>query len=128
MKTIILPQFIDEAKLISTQDQYTIPFPIKRVFIISDIKRGTIRGRHAHRSCKQAIFCIQGVATIVLDTGTKKERRRFKKSNKGIFIDTMTWFEMRAFAPRTILLVFASERFRENDYIRSYKLFLNSRT
>ena len=47
--------------------------------------------------------------------------------NKGIYLDTMMWHEMLDFNKDTVLLVLASEKFDENDYIRNYQVFLEKR-
>ncbi|MFA6570805.1 MAG: FdtA/QdtA family cupin domain-containing protein [Bacteroidota bacterium] len=123
-KILHLSSFIDEATLISTQDESSIPFTIKRVFILRDVKDGTVRGKHAHIQTKQALFCIQGSVTVQLDNGKRKKTYRLTKPNKGIFIDQMVWSEMNDFSSDAILIVFASESYRSQDYIRDYRSFL----
>jgi len=124
MKTIFLPTFVDEGRLISTQDDSTIPFVIKRVFIISAVDGGAVRGKHAHKKTKQVLFCIQGSVTVTIDNGKTQKTYRLSAPNKGVFIDRMVWSEMREFSPDAILLVFASDYFREADYIRRYDDFV----
>lgn len=124
MKTLTLSQFIDDAKLLSTQDKTIIPFLTKRTFIIFHVKPNTVRGKHAHKKTKQALFCIQGSVTIKLNNGKRKKTYRLTKPNKGVFIDRMIWSEMYDFSPNAILVVFASEYFNKPDYIRDYKKFL----
>lgn len=124
MKYITLPQFIDDARLLSTQDKTIIPFSIKRTFIISSVVSGTTRGKHAHKKTKQALFCIQGSVTVRLDNGKRKKSYRLTKPNKGVFIDQMVWSEMDGFSPDAILIVFASEYYHKPDYIRDYQVFL----
>lgn len=120
---LTLPQFVDEARLLSTQSKSVIPFPIKRVFIISDVMPKTHRGKHAHKKTQQAMFCIQGVVTVRLSDGKRKRIYRLNKPNKGVFIDRMVWSEMYDFSPDAILVVFASDYFKPGDYIRDYKKF-----
>jgi len=125
MKYIVLPKFIDDALLLSTQDKTTIPFVTKRVFIISHVKQNTVRGKHAHKKTEQALFCIQGSVTVRLDNGKRKKSYHLTKPNKGVFIDRMIWSEMDNFSPDAILIVFASEYYNKSDYIRDYKVFLH---
>lgn len=127
MKTIFLPLFHDEGRLISTQDASTIPFAIKRVFIISAVDSGAVRGKHAHRKTKQALFCIQGSVTVMLDNGKTKQLFRLNTPNQGVFIDQLVWLEMYDFSADAILLVFASDYFRKSDYIRDYNEFQRAR-
>ncbi len=124
MKLITLSKFVDEAMLISTQDKRTIPFVIKRTFIISNVAPGTTRGKHAHKKTKQALFCIQGSVRLRLDNGIRKKTYQLTKPNKGVLIDRMVWSEMDSFSPDAILIVFASEYYTKPDYIRDYNMFL----
>lgn len=124
MKTIALPRFIDEAVLISTQDKKSVPFAIRRVFIIRNIKSKAIRGKHAHKKTKQALFCIQGSMKVKLSDGKKTVVHRLTKPNVGIFINQMTWSEMYDFSRDAIVLVFASDVYKNRDYIRDYQAFL----
>lgn len=123
MKLITLPHFVDDAVIVSTQKKTTIPFAIKRVYYLYDIKKGSIRGKHAHKKTKQAIFCIRGSATIVLDDGKKTRTVVLKSPNKGVFIDARVWSETTRFSSGAILLVLASDFFKKSDYIRSYIAF-----
>lgn len=124
MKTLKLSQFVDDARLLSTQNKTTIPFVIKRTFIISHVKPHTARGKHAHKKTKQALFCIQGSVRLRLDNGKRKKTYHLTKPNTGVFIDRLVWSEMDNFSPDAILMVFASAYYAKSDYIRDYKLFL----
>lgn len=124
MKLLNLPVFVDDAILISTQGKKCIPFLIRRVFFISQVKPGTVRGKHAHKKTQQALFCIQGSVTVLLDNGNRKKTYHLTKPNKGIFIDRLTWSEMYEFSADAIVVVFASRYFDRADYIRTYKTFL----
>lgn len=123
MKTIRLPMFIDDARLMSTQDGSMIPFPIKRIYTIYAIEPTTTRGMHAHKQTKQALFCIQGSVDIQLDDGRKKKIFHLNKPNTGVYIDRMVWSKMFHFSVDAILLVFASDYFDVHDYIRDYGSF-----
>lgn len=121
---LTLPQFADDAELLSTQDKAVIPFSIKRAFIISKVKTNTVRGRHAHKKTKQALFCIQGMVTVRLDDGKRKRTYHLIKPNKGVLVDKMVWSELYDFSQDAILVVFASEYYSKPDYIRDYQEFL----
>lgn len=124
MKILKLPEFLDEARLLSTQNRSVIPFSIKRVFIISEVQKKTLRGKHAHKKTKQAMFCIQGSVSVCLNDGRKKRVYRLDQPSKGLFIDRLVWSEMYGFSPDAILMVLASDYYDERDYIRDYKRFL----
>lgn len=104
-----------------------IPFPMARIYYIFDVIKNAVRGKHAHRKTKQILFCIRGSITIVLDNGKDKEAITLNKAHQGLYLDTMMWHEMVAFKEGTVLLVIASEKFEEADYIRDYREFLREK-
>ena len=124
---IELPKIKDgrDGILCVAEQQNSIPFEIKRVFFIYDLHdNSAIRGKHAHRKVEQAIFCIKGSFEIQLDDGKNKQIIKLEKPNEGLYLGTMLWNVMTMFSDDCILLVFASDFYDENDYIRNYKEFL----
>src|SRR3989344_686063 len=124
---IEIPKIEDEGFLCFMEEGNQIPFKIKRIYYIHDAFDYAIRGKHAHKKNKQILFCIKGSITIKLDNGNEKEFIKLSESNKGIYLDTMMWHEMLDFNKDTVLLVLASEKFDENDYIRDYQVYLEKR-
>ena len=47
-----------------------VPFPVRRVFWITDVPAGTERGGHAHKTCHQYLVCIGGLIQVGVDDGT----------------------------------------------------------
>ncbi len=124
-KIIEIPKVTDEAYLAFAEGNRHIPFNIKRFYFIYDVNDNAIRGKHAHHKNKQVLFCIKGKIKVILDNGVEREEVILDKPNKGIFLDKMTWHEMVEFKKNTILLVLASEYYKEQDYIRDYGKFLS---
>lgn len=120
---IEIPKVFDECSLYFAQTPTHIPFPIKRIFFITDVYTLLPRGYHAHKKTKQVIFCIQGSVKIILDDGKKREEIILNEPAIGIFVDKMIWIEMHNFEANTILLVLASKAYKPSDYIKSYQLF-----
>lgn len=103
-----------------------VPFEIKRVYHISGVSVGAIRGAHTHKETTQALFCIQGSIVIALDDGKRKEDVFLDRPNIGVLLEPGVWHEMQEFKKDTILLVLASEKHEPEDYVRSYEDFLRS--
>tara|TARA_Y100000310_G_scaffold335090_1_gene416278 strand:+ start:709 stop:1185 length:477 start_codon:yes stop_codon:yes gene_type:complete len=102
-----------------------IPFKIKRVYYINKLKnRKSIRGHHAHKKLQQIIFCINGSFILSLDDGEKKQHLIIKNDSTGILIGPGLWHTMSQFSNDCVLLVLASDYFKESDYIRNYENFL----
>lgn len=121
---IEIPKIQDEGYLCFMEENNHIPFSIKRIYYIFDVIKNAVRGKHTHKETKQVIFCLRGSITIILDNGRDKEAITLNKPHQGLFLDSMMWHEMVAFKKDTILLVIASDIYKENDYIRSYKTYL----
>lgn len=101
-----------------------IPFDIKRVYYIYDLKhKSALRGKHAHKHNQQVIFCINGSFTLTVDDGQTQDEIILDKPNIGVFMDIELWHTMKDFSDDCILLVLASDLYDESDYIRSYEEF-----
>jgi hypothetical protein len=82
--------------------------------------------KHAHKSLKQILVCINGSCKVKLDNGMENQNcPRLKKPYEGLYIANDMWREMYDFSSDAVLLVFASELYDENDYIRNYDDFLD---
>ena len=113
-----------EGKLSFIEANKHIPFNIKRIYYIYDIKDLTIiRGGHAHRTLQQVIFCLNGSFTLELDNGNEKKEICLNKPNEGVIIETKIWHNMKKFSKNTIIMVIVSDYYNEEDYIRNYKEF-----
>lgn len=102
-----------------------IPFEIKRVYYIFNVKENRPRGFHAHKNLEQVMICMQGSCEIVLDNGVRKKSIVLNRPIEGLYVPKMVWREMHNFSKDCILLVLASDTYNEIDYIRSYDEFLN---
>ena len=123
-RILLIPRIYDEGILEFAEAEKHIPFPIKRIYLIHDVIKNAVRGKHTHKKTEQVIFCLQGSITIILDNGKEKEAITLNRSNEGLLLAPMMWHEMVAFKKNTILLVVASDLFDEDDYIRNYSEFL----
>ncbi len=126
ISSIVEAQYIsDEAGLCIVEGQKAIPFDIKRVYYIFNVNNSAVRGKHAHKQTKQMLFCIRGSVKLTLDDGKEREVLHLDKPNEGVLLDALMWHEMHDFSPDAVLLVFASDYYDEQDYIRDYDAFIN---
>jgi len=113
--------------IISVAENNTqIPFDINRVYYIYNLinHKKVIRGEHAHKETEQVLFCINGSCKVLLDDGKTKQEVLLDKPNMGLYLGVRLWHTMYNFQNNCILLVFASEIYKETDYIRDYDAFL----
>jgi hypothetical protein len=105
--------------------QKNIPFLIKRFFFVNiPSKPRVLRGFHAHKTCQQVIFCLNGSFKLHLDDGTKKQDIIMNDPSVGVLLGTKLWNTMTNFSRQCTLLVITSDIYDEKDYIRNYDDFL----
>jgi len=63
VKLIEAPAISTDGTLVQLQSP-DIPFEIKRVYYISGVSVGAVRGAHTHKETIQILFCIQGSIII----------------------------------------------------------------
>lgn len=101
-----------------------IEWDIKRVYYINHLEGGvSTRGKHAHKKLEQYIFCIQGSFMLDLDDGVNKQTLNMWQDNKGVRLGPLLWHEMHSFTSGCVIMVIASDVYKDGDYIRSYDEF-----
>lgn len=127
-KTYNLVQLGDErGSLIALDKLSGLPFDIKRVYYVFNTKSGVARGFHAHKKLHQMAVCLTGSCRMVLDDGVSRESVIMNSGSVGIDLPPMVWHEMHDFSADCILLVVASDYYDEDDYIRDYQEFKESK-
>lgn len=114
----------DRGSLIALEENYNIPFAIKRVYYIFDTQKNVSRGFHAHINLKQLAICAKGSCTFIVDDGKNKKTIELNSPNIGLLIEGLIWREMHNFTEDCVLMVLASEHYDESDYIRNYTDFI----
>lgn len=104
-----------------------IEFDVKRVFYLYDIPGGSSRGAHAHKQCHQFLVAASGSFEVLLDDGIDKKIVVLNQPFIGLHIPFGVWASEINFSSGAICLVLASHKYDENDYIRDYQEFLNSK-
>lgn len=113
----------DRGMLVALEEFKDIPFEIKRVYYMYDTKEGVHRGFHAHKNLQQILICIHGSCKVLLDNGSEKKIVSLEKPYEGLYVSNNMWREMYDFSPDAVLMVLASEIYKEEDYIREYDSF-----
>lgn len=110
--------------LVALEENKDIPFEIKRIYYMYDIKKEIHRGFHAHKKLQQVLICVHGNCKILLDDGIDKKVVSLEKPNEGVYVANNIWREMYDFSEDAVLMVLASKYYDEQDYIRNYYEFL----
>ncbi len=101
-----------------------IPFPIRRVYWITETEADLHRGFHAHKLNCQLLYCPYGVIDIILDDGEQKTTVTLDKPGKGLILMPGLWREMVWKQSGSVLCVLASEYYDAQEYIRNYDEFI----
>tara|TARA_A100001391_G_scaffold160_2_gene318 strand:+ start:17330 stop:18268 length:939 start_codon:yes stop_codon:yes gene_type:complete len=101
----------------------TVPFAIKRYFMVFDVPSAETRGEHAHRECHQFLICARGSCSVVADDGKNRQEFVLDRPDIGIHLPPMIWGIQYKYSSDALLLVFASEYYKTEDYIRKYEDF-----
>ncbi len=100
-----------------------VPFTPKRFFLISDVPSPEVRGERAHRRCHQFLVCVKGSCRVLLDDGKYRREVRLDRPDLGVYVPPMIWGTQHNHSSDATLLVFASEYYDPDDYVRSYEEF-----
>ncbi|UHQ22666.1 WxcM-like domain-containing protein [Lysobacter sp. 5GHs7-4] len=120
-----LPQFFDmRGSLSASEFERDLPFRPQRHFVIYDVPTQEIRGEHAHKHCHQFLICVHGSVQVLADDGMRRQEFVLDAPSLGIHLPPMIWGTQYRYSSDAVLLVFASEPYRADDYIRSYDEFL----
>ena len=104
-----------------------LPFEFKRVYYLFDVPSNAYRGGHSHIAQQETLIALSGSFEVVLNDGTEKKSFILNKPNVGLLIPTGIWRELQNFSSGAVCLVLASDVFKEEDYIRDYDEFLETK-
>jgi dTDP-4-dehydrorhamnose 3,5-epimerase-like enzyme len=119
-----LPKGDAKGWLIALQGGEQVPFSIQRIYYIYATESGVRRGKHAHRRLRQMAICVAGSCRFIMDNGFKRQTITLDRNTQGLLIEPMIWHEMEDFSANCVLLVLASDRYDESEYIRNYEEFV----
>ena len=107
------------------ENNYTVPFEVKRTYYLYDVPGGESRGGHAHKELSQLIVAASGSFIVTLDDGNIKRTFLLNRPNQGLYIVPGAICALDDFSSGAVCMVLASEGYSENDYIRDYEDFKN---
>ncbi|QJA09378.1 WxcM-like domain-containing protein [Romboutsia sp. CE17] len=110
--------------LVPLEENYNIPFEIKRIFYTYNIPSNEIRGNHAYRKTRQVIICISGSVKIKCFDGKEEKVYELTNPSQGVYIDPKIWRTTYNHSSDCVLLILSSHEYNEDDYIRDYDEFM----
>ena len=102
-----------------------VPFLVRRIYWISNFKAETVRGNHAHRNLTQLMVPLSGSLDVELFTGIHSAEFRLSAGDEPILIEPGIWRVMKNATEDAVVMVLASEKYNESDYIRDWHQYLS---
>ena len=96
-----------------------------RIYFLSDIKRSSIRGNHAHKKLHQLFIALAGDCKIIFkDENSQEVVHISENDSNAIYVPPGIWREIYNASEQFILIVFASDIYDEKDYIRNWSEYI----
>jgi dTDP-4-dehydrorhamnose 3,5-epimerase-like enzyme len=119
-----LPRINDDCVLIIAEAKKHVPFDLRRVFFVTGVAAGEMRGHHAHRRCHQLLICPSGAVRIRITDGAASRTVELDTPQKALHIPPGLWAEQIYRDPATLLLVLCDRLYEAEDYIRDMEAFI----
>lgn len=118
-------KFADDRGILNLlESPLELPFVPKRFFWVTGVPKGGERGFHAHKVGMQLLFCLQGSIQVKFKTHDDDESLVLHPESPGVWMKNMVWGEQKFLTEGAILLVVASNKFDESDYVRDFDVFM----
>ncbi len=116
-----LPRIADHRGELSFAElNQSLPFPVSRYFLVFGVPSREIRGEHAHRTLHQYLVAVHGSCAVRLFDGKRSEEIVLDRPECALHVPPMIWTTQYKYSLDAVLLVLASEVYREADYIRDF--------
>jgi UDP-2-acetamido-3-amino-2,3-dideoxy-glucuronate N-acetyltransferase len=116
-----LPRITDHRGHLSFAElNQSLPFSVSRYFLVFGVPNREIRGEHAHRTLHQYLVAVHGSCAVRVFDGKRSEEIVLDRPDCALHVPPMVWTTQYKYSPDAVLLVLASDVYREEDYIRDF--------
>ena len=105
----------DGRLLVVEGNSTSIPFDIKRIFWVRDVKAGAKRGNHATKRTKLVLIPVAGSLDVVVDDGNEKVTYHLDDPTKGLYVDEMLWRTMENFSSDCVVEAVCDQPYAPGD-------------
>lgn len=103
-----------------------IPFEIKRVYWLYNLKSDSSRGDHVHLNSDRVLVCLAGTVNLKLTSRQEKQYGfSLSSAKQAFFFPRNHWIELNA-SDGAVLLALVSCGYEEDITINDYNAFLAS--
>jgi dTDP-4-dehydrorhamnose 3,5-epimerase-like enzyme len=104
-----------------------LPFIPKRIFVVNNVPKGSVRGNHSHFETVQILICISGEIEVTLHDGFT-EKKNIIYEGEYILVKNLVWDSQKFLSDNSVLLVICSTEYNVEDYIFNFNDFLKIKT
>ena len=112
--------------LLSIERNKNFSWAIERIFFISN-QSEEVRGKHAHKSCKQFFVCVSGSVTISCNDGQNERKFILDGLGNTLYVPSGIWVTLNM-KSNSAIAVITDQEYDESDYIRDWPSFLKFKT
>ena len=115
MELVSLKSFSDERGKLTVVEK-CLPFEVKRIFFLHEIKPNQTRGGHGHKWSKIGILSTSGSFKIKVKNGIKEEFFLLNAFESVLVLNPEDWHLLFDFSVGAVACVFSSHFYDVNDY------------
>lgn len=124
---IVRNRILDQRGNLLSMDLSDVPFLVKRVFFVSDVRQDVRRGGHAHIACEQFLIVLNGQINVQSVRRSGVHRSLVRESitlhdGDSFYSPPLCWLDL-CFSRGSVLAVLASHSYSADDYIRDFEAF-----
>ena len=104
-----------------------LPFAPLRFFLVHGVPPGARRGGHAVVNCDELLVAAAGEVSVGIDDGHEQHVLRLDSPNVGVYLPRDTFCWQFDFSPGAVMLVLASEHYRNVCYVDDLDAYRRAR-
>ena len=100
-------------------------FPVKRIYFLTEVPAGAMRGAHAHKKLRQCFIALRGSVTLDILQHGHQTSLVLDSYRQAVVLEPGCWRDLRDFSADALLLVLASDEYDEADYMRIFEEYID---
>lgn len=116
VRLLALDRRVDARGALLPLDFDRLPFVPRRVFAVSGVPRGGVRGGHGHRVGQQLLVCLRGRVRVRMRDAREAVELTLDPGAGGLLVEPGIWGEQAYLDEDAVLLVLASDPYDPSSY------------
>lgn len=115
----------EEFKLTAVEFKDVVPFEVKRVYYVTDLKGSAKTGEHCHKVEQEVFIQVQGSSMAVIDQGQGLEEIPMQGPSDIMYVPNFVWHAFKDPSPDCVILALSSTNYNpdRSDYVEDYEEF-----